>query len=61
VLMGHCKTKSTVKACNFVIDVLFRHLTVKILGAPGGLSFTAIDFAQKPKVNGLIYYFFHIL
>ena len=52
---------STVKACNFVIDVLFRHLTVKILGAPGGLSFTAIDFAQKPKVNGLIFYFFHIL
>jgi hypothetical protein len=35
-----------------------RHLTGKILGAPGGLSLKAIDFAQKQKVNDLIFYFF---
>ena len=31
----------TVKAGNFVIDVKFRHPTVKILGAPARLSLTA--------------------
>jgi hypothetical protein len=51
----------TVKAGNFVIDVKFRQQTVKILRAPGRFSLTAINFAQKPKSNGLIFYFFHIL
>jgi hypothetical protein len=51
----------TVKACIFVIDVKFHHLTGKILGAPGGLSLKAIDFVQKPKANDLIFYFFYIL
>jgi hypothetical protein len=54
-LSAACSSKITVtvKAGNFV--------TVKTLGAPGRLSLTAIDFAQKPKVKGLIFYFFYIL
>ncbi len=51
----------TVKAGNFVIGLKFRHQTVKILGAPGRFSLTVTDFAQKPKDNDLIFYFFYFL
>jgi hypothetical protein len=49
------------KAGNFVWYLFFRQLSVKILGAPARLSLSAIDFEQKQKDNGLIFYFFSIL
>jgi hypothetical protein len=51
----------TVKSGNFVIGGQIRHHIVKILKAPAGFSLTDVNFAQKQKDYGLIFYFFFLL
>ena len=47
----------TVKAGNFVNGVLFRHHSVKTLGASAWLSLTATDFVQKQSRHDVIFSF----
>jgi hypothetical protein len=49
--------KRTVKAGNFVNGVLFRHHSVKTLGASAWLSLTATDFVQKQSRHDVIFSF----